>query len=168
MPFIRPLSLAIILFASAVVMPKTGAAQDMGMRFGIGFNALVSTVDGVGVGLRTRLSAPVNPDLSFALDLGGTGFIFRGRDEANYVVEPQVSVIVNLPARGDRLPYILAGAGAYLPTSDRAEAGPTIHLGYGFAQLLYETAIFYEINPALIVGRDRVHLAIPVRIGLIF
>jgi hypothetical protein len=168
MPFIRLLSLAILLFASAVITPGTAAAQDMGMRFGIGFNGLVSTVDGVGVGLRTRLSTPVNPDLSFALDLGGTGFIFRGRDEATYVIEPQLSVIVNLPVQGQRLPYLLAGAGAYLPTSDRTEAGPTLHLGYGFAHLLYETSIFYEINPALIVGRDRVHLAIPVRIGLIF
>jgi hypothetical protein len=160
-----PLLFVCLLFASPA---RDSAAQDMGIRFGVGFNTMLSTADGLGVGFRSRLSTPVNPDLSVALDLGATGFIFQGRDAATYVIDPQVSFIVSLPMQGDRLPYVIAGLGAYLPTESDAFSGPTLQGGFGYVHLLHETSIFYEVNPALIIGRDRVHLALPFRVGFIF
>ncbi len=145
-------------------------AQSGGPRFGLGFNTMLSTADALGFGFRGRASAPVNQDLSLAVDLGFTGFVLGGRRDATYVFDPQVSAIITLPPRGDRAPYIIAGMGAYVPLSneDKSVNGPTIHLGAGWVQLLRETTFFYEVNPAIIVGEDNIHLAIPFRIGVIF
>lgn len=143
-------------------------------RFGAAFNALVSLPDdGLGMGLRGRASIPLNADLSLALDLGASGFILRGSRDATYVVEPQLSLIINLPnarwTTDKRFMYMLAGAGAYVPTGDEdAKGGPTIHGGVGWVMPLNETSVFYEIDPALVIAPDRVGLAIPFRVGLIF
>lgn len=141
-------------------------------RFGLSFNTALSTEDGLGVGLRLRGSAPVNADLSFAVDLGMTGFVFGGRDEATYLVDPQVSAIVSVPrGRPDQLTYFLGGLGAYIPfeaNADNPEAAPTLHLGIGRVELLTDTSIFYEINPGLIIGEERVGLLLPIRAGIIF
>lgn len=168
---LRRLPFAIILLALVVCgQARRAAAQELHPRFGLGFNTLLSTADGFGLGFRGRASAPVNADLSLAVDLGFTGFILEGRREASYVFDPQVSTIINLPFRRDRLTYVLFGLGAYVPVGDEdgGQSGPTLHLGVGWVHALSESSLFYEIDPAIIIGEDRVDLAFPIRIGLIF
>ncbi|MFW5972680.1 MAG: hypothetical protein ACOCTG_01710, partial [Bacteroidota bacterium] len=87
----------------------------------------------------------------------------------SYVFDPQFSVIVNVPESADRLAYLLFGVGAYVPIgATNSRSGPTIHVGYGRIQVLQETSLFYEVNPALVIAEDRVDIAVPVRIGIIF
>ena len=166
------LVLATFLVADSMLSAAHQAtAQELRPRFGLGFNATLATTNGVlGLGLRGRISAPVNPDLSFAIDLGLTGFVLRGRDDATYVFDPQVSAIVTLNAQGNRSPYIIGGIGAYVPFGDSADndGGPTLHGGFGWVQTLQSTTLFYEINPALIIGKSAVDLVLPFRIGVLF
>ena len=167
---LRLLVLAALLLAGWMLLPvHQAAAQELRPRFGLGFNTTLATTEGVlGLGVRGRVSAPVNPDLSFAVDLGFTGFVLRGRDDATYVFDPQVSAIVTLDAQGNRSPYILGGIGAYVPFDDDDEGGPTLHGGFGWVQSLQSTTLFYEIDPALIIGQSSVNLILPFRIGVIF
>lgn len=150
----------------------TAPAQAQDPRFGIGFNALLSTADGLGLGFRGRASAPVNADLSLAVDLGFSGFVLEGRRNATYVFDPQVSAIITLPERRNQLPYLLFGLGAYVPIGEdddgRRRSGPTLHGGMGWVQMLRETSLYYEINPGLVIAEERVDLAIPFRVGIIF
>ncbi len=168
--FFRGLLLSLL---GALLLVSTADAQEKPPpRFGFGFNGMLSTVDGFGLGFRGRIAAPINTDLSAALDLGLTGFILGGRDDATYVFDPQVSMIITLPFRGNQAPYLMGGVGAYLAFEDsdndeNADGGPTIHLGIGRVQQLNATTIFYEINPALIVGETAVDLVLPFRIGVI-
>lgn len=148
------------------LFPPTATAQDLNPRYGIGFSVLASTTDGVGLGLRGRAAFPINSNLSLAGDLGVTGYIFEGRDEAEYAFDPQLSFIVTLPG-SDRAPYVLVGGGAYLTTSS-SEGGPFFHFGVGRAMLLGETSIFYEIDPAVVIEQKEVQFNIPVRFGIIF
>ena len=166
-----PFAFFMLLAASALPHSET-VAQSRNPRFGLGFNTLVSTAEGLGVGLRGRASAPVNTDLSLAVDFGFTGFVFEGRRDATYLFDPQVSAIITLPSDRRRVPYVLFGFGGYVPFGDNDEGsrenGPTLHGGMGWVVPLNETSLFYEINPAVVVGENRVHLALPFRIGLIF
>lgn len=166
----RPLLAAAALALLLGSLSPEASAQELQPRFGLGFNALLSTDDGFGLGFRGRASAPVNADLSLALDFGFTGFILGGRDDATYVFDPQVAAIVTLPYRRDRMPYLMGGVGAYIPLSSgsRSDGGPTLHLGIGWVQGLSETTIYYEINPALLIGETSTDLLLPVRIGVIF
>lgn len=170
----RVTSLALLTLATLLIAisPARGQDQELNPRFGLGFNTAISTEDGLGVGFRLRGSAPVNNDLSFAVDLGLTGFILGGRDEATYLVDPQVSAIVSVPTgQPDELTYFLGGLGAYVPfeaNADNPEAAPTLHFGIGRVELLTDTSIFYEINPGLIIGEESVGLIVPIRAGIIF
>ncbi|PSQ91541.1 MAG: hypothetical protein BRD52_07795 [Bacteroidetes bacterium SW_4_67_19] len=163
-----------VLFMLALLLALPGPAHaqdgDLTPRFGLGTQGLVSTEDGFGLGLRTRASAPLNADVSAAVDLGLTGFVFGGRDDAIYLFEPQVSLVVNLPSQGSRLPYLLAGVSGHFPLTraDRSESGPVIHLGIGRVQALTDSSLFYEVNPGLLIGEESVDLLLPIRIGLIF
>ncbi len=161
--------LPVLVLVLAAVFPSTARAQELTPRFGIGFNTLLSSEDGLGFGFRGRASAPVNADLSFAIDVGAVGFILEGRDDATYIFDPQISAIVTLPGVSSA-PYLLGGIGGYIPLSDKAntDSGPTLHLGIGWVRPLNETTLFYEVNPALIIGEKDVQVAIPFRIGLIF
>ncbi len=168
-----PLLVLVTFLVAGSMLSATpeAAAQELRPRFGLGANATLATTDGVlGLGLRGRISAPVNPDLSFAIDLGFTGFVLRGRDDATYVFDPQVSAIVTLDARGNRSPYIIGGIGAYVPFEEGADddGGPTLHGGFGWVQTLQSTTLFYEVDPALIIGKSSVDLVLPFRIGIIF
>lgn len=165
----RFVSLLFILLATwSIAHP--GAAQNLNPRLGIGFNGMLAIPGGLGVGLIGRASAPVNSDLSFAVDAGFTGFVLGGREDASYVFNPQISAIVTLPVEQIRASYLLGGFGAYVPlsTDNGPSGGPTIHFGAGRVRLLRETTLFYEVDPALIIGENSVHLVIPARIGLIF
>jgi hypothetical protein len=166
--------LAFFLLLSGGVSPiawHDAAAQVASPRFGIGFNAMLSSADGLGVGFRGRASAPVNQDLSIAIDLGFTGFVLSGRRNAEYIFDPQLSAIINLPSTPDRLGYILFGLGGYIPMGSDTEDqqnGPTVHGGIGWVHALQETSLYYEVNPALVIGERDVDIVIPVRIGVIF
>jgi hypothetical protein len=159
----------IVMMLFALAVPQTVDAQAVNPRLGVGLNAMASTADGFGLGLRGRASAPINADVSFALDLGFTGFILGGRRDASYVFDPQASFIVSIPDASDRLSYLLFGAGAYVPMGDtNSRSGPTIHAGYGRVHILQETSLFWEINPAIMIGETRVDLVVPLRVGVIF
>jgi hypothetical protein len=41
-------------------------------------------------------------------------------------------------------------------------------MGIGWVRPLNETTLFYEINPALIIGESKSTVALPFRIGIIF
>ncbi len=151
-----------------MALPYVANGQVAEPRFGVGFNAMVSTADGLGVGVRGRASYPVNVDVSAAADLGLTGFVLSGRRNADYILDPQLSAIVMLPISSIRANYVLFGAGAYVPVGGDAGGGPTLHLGFGRVRALEESSFFYEVNPALLIGRDDVDLVIPVRLGIIF
>lgn len=158
----------LVLFAT--LSPQRAPAQDLTPRFGLGVHTMLSSADGFGLGVRGRASVPVNADISAAADVGFTGFILGGRRDAAYIFDPQLSAIVSLPTSPDRLTYVMFGLGAYAPVGDDDDgvSGPTIHLGIGWVRALRESSFFYEIDPALIVGEDRVDVAVPLRIGVIF
>lgn len=162
-------ALALGLFLTTLPEAKS---QDTDPRFGVSLNTMISTQDGFGPGFRFRGSAPVNQELSFAIDLGLTGFILGGRDDAVYVTDPQVSAIVSIPDTGPSLTYFLGGVGAYVPfgpgLDDDRQTDPTINLGLGQVRPLTDTSIFYEVNLTLIIGEDNVGLGIPIRGGVIF
>lgn len=163
--------LPLLLLTLPLAAPRAATAQEpeLRIRYGLGLNGLIDTDDGFGLGLRTRLSTPINSDLSAALDLGLTGFVFQGRDEASYVFDPQASLIVTLAPSNGKALYILTGLGLYVPLSDDdRNTDPTIHLGLGQVQRLNDTTIYYEIDPALLIREQNVRLVIPLRLGLIF
>jgi len=161
--------IVVLFLLLATGSSRSASAQLENSRFGLGFNTLLSADNGLGMGFRGRVSTPINADLSFALDAGITGFILGGRDDATWVIDPQVSLIVTLPGV-ERAPYILLGMGAMLDPSDSGDTltGPTLHGGIGWVKPLRESVLFYELDPALVIGRDKVSAAIPFRIGVIF
>jgi hypothetical protein len=135
---------------------------------GFGFSPTLSSTDGLGLGFHLRASKPVNDDLSFTLGTGFSAFVLEGRDNASYVLTPQASVIVTLPGSSSKAPYFLTGIGGMVPLSDDTDGGPTFHFGLGWVQQLSDTVLFYELDPALVIGASKVTVAIPFRIGVIF
>lgn len=174
---LRRLTAALALAAMLLLLapPKAQAqAPDLDPRFGGGFEALLFlgnprvVRDGLGIGLRGRVSFPLNADFSLATDVGFIGFILAGREDALWVFHPQVSGILNVPVLGPGR-YLLGGLGWYAPLGRvDAEGGPALHGGMGWVVPLHETSLFIEINPSLVIGRDRAALAIPLRAGVIF
>ncbi len=149
-----------------------GGLQGINTRFGIGLNTVLSVNNGFGVGFRGRVSSPVNPDFSLAIGMGFTGFVLQGRDQAVFVFDPQLSGIINLPESNnlDAQVYLLAGIGAFVPLTESSsdDSGPSIHFGFGRVQLLSVSSFFYEINPAVVIGAERVEFILPFRVGIIF
>jgi hypothetical protein len=145
-------------------------AQDLQPRYGVSFQMLGSTADdNIGPGLRFRVSAPLNRDLSVAFGTSLTGFIFGGRDDADFSIDPQASLIVTVPSETEETTYFFGGAGAYVPLGSSAtQSGPTFHLGAGKVWLLQESSLFVEVNPALLIAADQTELLFPVRVGVIF
>lgn len=167
MRLLRP---ALALAAALVLASAPVHAQTQPPRFGFAFQSLLSYPDGLGIGFHGRAAAPINADLSVAFDLGAAGFVLQGRREATYVITPQLTAILNLPAYRDNATYIGAGFGYYAPINrdDDSAGGPTFHVAYGWILGLRETSLFVEVDPALVVAEDGVGLAIPVRVGAIF
>ncbi len=161
-------SVAFAILLATLVLSQPALAQNRGPLVGLGFNTVLNSDDGLGFGFRTRISAPVRADLSFAVDLGAAAFVLEGRDDASYVFDPQASAIITFPGTS-RATYILAGVGGYIPFSDggRSEGGPTLHFGIGWAKPLSETLLYYELDPALIIKKSSVAIAFPFRIGVI-
>jgi hypothetical protein len=144
-------------------------AQNDDSRFGVGVHVLSSTASGnVGPGINFRTSTPLNSDVSVALGSGFTGFIFQGRDDAAFALDPQVSAIVSFSTANAQSTYVLGGVGAYVPFGDvDTESGPTFNLGIGRAWLLQESSLFVEFNPGLLVGEESTTLVLPIRVGVI-
>jgi hypothetical protein len=165
----RPLPLVVAVVLVAFCTLPAGAQQLM-PRFGLSFQSLLSFQDGLGIGFHGRAAAPVNADLSVAVDLGAAGFVLEGRRNATYVVTPQLTAILNLPAYRNNATYVGAGFGYYAPVNrdDNTSGGPTFHVAYGWIMGLRETSLFIEIDPALVVAEDGVGLSIPIRVGAIF
>lgn len=167
-----PLLLSLLLACWMSQPHQSALAQELDTRFGLAPNLHLSSSDGMGIGLRGRVSAPLTTEFSAAFDLGLSGFIFGGRDQATYVFDPQISGIVTMPGDDERAMYVMAGFGAYVPfgrgVDDDPLRGPLIQMGVGWVHALAETSLFYEVNPGLIIGEDRVGLSLPIRGGIIF
>lgn len=167
----RPALYVCCALLGALILPTRTEAQGLNPRFGFGFHTTLTTGESlVGIGLRGRGSAPVNENLSFAIDVGVTGFVLKGRDDAKYLFEPQVSAIVTVDPGNSRSPYILGGLGGHIPFGRerlREDGGPTVHLGVGWVRSLSSVSLFFELNPALIIARTSVGLALPVRFGIV-
>ena len=167
----RSLRFALAAAALLLAAPAPVAqAQQLTPRFGVAFQSILSLQDGLAIGFHGRAAAPINADLSIAFDLGAAGFVLEGRRNATYVVTPQITAILNLPAYRDNATYIGAGFGYYAPINrdDNTNGGPTFHVAYGWILGLRETSLFIEVDPALVVAQEGVSLALPVRIGAIF
>lgn len=162
--------LALVLFLAFALSLASPIQAQQQPRFGLGIQALGSTADNsVGPGLRFRVSAPINQEVSLGVGTGLTGYIFQGRDDAAYAFDPQASVIVTLPGMGRESLYFLGGGGAYVPFGNTtAESGPTFHFGVGKAWLLNESSLYFEFDPALLVGEESTKVLIPFRLGVIF
>jgi len=167
-PALRALVTTFLLTISLSLVSTCTNAQDRRFIFGLGIGTVASTDDGLGVGFRGRISTPVNADLSFAADLGVSAFFTGGREDASYVFDPQFSAIVTLPGEGTAV-YFLAGIGAYLSSGgiDGEYNGPTLHFGIGGARPLNDAILFYELDPALVIKKNSIALAFPLRVGII-
>lgn len=167
----RPLLLLLLALAAAA----PSRAQEVGSvppRFGVGLDVSTAVLsqnlipDGAALGLRARAALPVNADISVAASLGVASHLFDGRDDSAIVLNPQTSVIVTLPGEGTAR-YVLGGVGGFIPL-DEGGGGPALHVGYGVAIPLYETALFLEVNPSLIIGENETTPVLAVRGGVIF
>lgn len=163
--------LSCLLLAAGLLLSLAGSvqAQENESRFGLGLQVLTSTASGdVGPGFQFRASTPLNPDVSLAVGSGLTGFIFRGRDDSAFALDPQVSAIVSFSTEANQTSYVLGGIGAYVPFGDtNTDSGPTFNLGLGRAWLLQESSLFVEFNPGFLVGEESTTLVLPIRIGVI-
>ena len=166
---VRTLALAFLL---GLALPA--AAQSYGTspaRIGAGIDLVAIPLEqesldaGLGLGLRGRMALPINSDLSAAASAGVHANLLGS---ARLTVTPQVSLIVTLP-RGDSgtVRYVLGGFGGYVPLSGGG-GGPTVHGGMGIALPLSETSLYFEVNPAVVVGSSRTTVVVPVRAGVIF
>jgi len=167
---LRRLLLAAVVTIPALLVADWSAAQSR-TSIGLGFNTVLSTKQGLGVGFRFRGARALNEDLSIAAGVGLTGFVLGGQDDASYLIDPQLSLIVTLGGdQPGRATYALGGFGIHYPTgSENEEArGPMLHAGMGWVRGLYSTRLFYELDPALIIGERKVQVAFPFRIGVIF
>ena len=166
------LTLLVLLWAARPGGVARAQSDNLTPRLGAGVQLLGSTEDGVAPGMRMRVSAPLNADVSLAGGLGLSGFVLSGSENAMYLLEPQLSLVVNLPSvsSGDYLPYLLTGVGGHFPLADesRSESGLVLHVGYGRVQSLMDTSVFYEVNPGFLIADDHVEVLLPIRIGLIF
>lgn len=168
--------LAFLLVLVPFLLPASAHAQRAALdpRYGAGFDGVLSAFsgdvlpDGLGIGVRGRVSFPINADFSLAAGAGIAGFVFSGRDDATYVFNPQLSGILTLP-RMRWAQYLLGGFGGYFPMgASEADGGPAIHFGVGWARPLQETSLYVEFNPAIIIGSERSALVLPARVGVIF
>lgn len=174
MPIRRLLFLAALLLPFAATPPASAQAAEFQPRFGGGFDGVLTlgggdvVQNGIGLGVRGRTSFPVNADFSLAVDAGFAGFILGGRTDASYLFNPQVSGILTFPGIA-QAQYLIGGMGWYAPIgSPGATGGPALHGGLGWVRPLNETSLYFELNPALIIGENRSALVIPARVGVIF
>jgi len=160
---------AFVIMLGVLVGSRPAEAQTS-PRVGVGFQMMASTIEeNVGPGVRFRVSAPINRDLSIAVGTAFTGYVLEGQDEANYAIDPTLSLIVTMPIDGRRGTYFLGGVGAYVPLGSFSnEAAPFFHFGFGRVWLLRDTSVFLEFSPALVISEDAADALFPLRVGVIF
>ncbi|MFB6273088.1 MAG: hypothetical protein ABEL51_09375 [Salinibacter sp.] len=165
----RHLSRLLLVLGLVLSIAGPAEAQKNSSRFGLSFHALGSTASGnVGPGFHVRVSTALNSDVSLAMGSGLTGFIFRGRDDAAFALDPKVSAIVSFSRTDSQTSYVLGGMGAYVPFGNTdTESGPTFNVGIGRAWLLEQSSFFFEFSPGFLVGEKTTTLVLPVRIGVI-
>ena len=150
---------------------SAAASAQVSPRYGVGFDVIAALPgqdllpDGVAIGLRGRVAVPVNADLSVAGSLGLAANVFEGREDTDYILNPQASLIVTLPGRSSAR-YVLGGFGGFLPFE--GAGGPSLHAGAGWAIPLNETSIYFELNPSLVVGSEETGVVVSARTGVIF
>ena len=155
---------------TALLLAAPAFSQAAPARIGAGIDAVIvplraGDVDpGVGLGLRGRIALPLNSDLSGAASLGVSANL---AGSAVLTATPQVSLIVSLPGSGRSVRYLLGGFGGYIPLSGGG-GGTTLHAGFGWAVPLSETSLYFEIDPAIVVGSSETTVVVPVRVGVIF
>lgn len=158
---------ALLVLLAALVAALPAVAQTSPARIGAGIDAVIVPVragdvdPGVGLGVRGRVALPINADLSAAASAGLSANL---AGNAELTATPQVSLIVTL---ADRRKYLLGGFGGFVPLSGGG-GGATIHAGIGTAVPLSETSLYFELNPALVVGSSETTVVIPARVGVIF
>ena len=160
-------ALALLLIVSASAAAQRAAPP----RYGVGFDVATAfygdvVPDGPSLGVRGRVALPVNADVSVAASLGVAAHLFGGTSDADYVLNPQTSLIVTLPSQGSAR-YVLAGFGGFLPITGGG-GGPSIHAGAGLAIPLNEASFFVEADPSVVFGEDSVVPVLSVRAGVIF
>lgn len=148
-------------------------AQDLNPRFGLGVGLVANPTDDglsdddVGLAFRGRVSKPLNSDVSLAGTIGFYAFAFNGTETADYILNPEASLIVTLNG-ATRFPYLLVGAGGLFPTDGDEGARFALHAGYGLAWPLTSVSAFAEVTPTMAFHRSGTTFVIPFAIGVIF
>lgn len=160
--------LAALVALALLAVPAS--AQNAPPRIGAGIDVVAVPLragergPGLELGLRGRVALPINSDLSAAASVGLSTPL---GGQTVLTATPQLSFIVTLPRSGRSVRYLLGGVGGYIPFKGGG-SGPTIHAGIGWAQPLSETSLYFEIDPALVVGSDEITVIVPARVGVIF
>lgn len=168
---------AAVCLVALTVSSSPAWAQNLGTvppRIGVGFDVLGLPPgqdlfpEGIAIGLRGRVALPLNADLSLAGSVGVASTLFAGgTSEADWLLSPQVSLIVTTPQRGNSARYFLGGFGGLMPLNGDP-GGFALHGGVGWAIPLRETSVYVEVDPALIIGEVETTFAVPLRAGVIF
>ncbi|MEM6335682.1 MAG: hypothetical protein AAF752_03895 [Bacteroidota bacterium] len=169
----RPAILLPVLLSLFVALAcaETSTAQSRPVRVGVGLDGVVNVFDEqvsdktLALGIRGRFSWGYNEQLSFVLGAGLAGFFLDGTNNADYLLNPQASVVIKL-AESDRNPYIITGLGAYYATEDWQQ-NFALHFGYGWVYPMSNSAAYFEIDPALIIRAEDTSVIVPVRVGII-
>lgn len=167
-------------FALFVVLALSSSpvwGQNLGSvapRIGVGFDLVGLPPgqdlfpEGVAIGVRGRVALPLNADLSVAGSVGAASTLLAGgTSDAEWLLSPQISLIVTTPLRGNSSRYFLGGFGGLMPLNGDP-GGFALHGGVGWAFPLRETSIYAELNPALVIGEEETTFAVPLRAGVIF
>lgn len=164
------LCVALVLVAGAA--PRS-TAQDNNTKFGLGVGLVANPTDDdlasddVGLAVCGRISKPMNTDVSLAGSVGFYAFAFNGTDTADYVLNPELSLVVTLNGQS-RFPYLLVGAGGLFPTSGDKNARFAAHAGYGLAWPLTSVSVFFEVTPTIAFQESSTTFVVPVVVGMIF
>ena len=162
-----------ILLVAGALFPAAATSQSL-WRLGFGLQTTFSTEDGLGLGLRSRVSYPMNRDFSIGLGLGVHGFSSNGANRSVIMADPSVNLILRLGATADRATYVVAGAGGYLlagatgQRTSKATIGPQAAIGLGAVKQLVDSRLFVEITPQFLLEPQQMTVVAPLRIGLIF
>jgi len=149
------------------------SAQDNNTKFGLGVGFVANPTDDdlasddVGMAVRGRISKPMNSDVSLAGSVGFYAFAFNGTTTADYILNPELSLVVTLNGQ-TRFPYLLVGAGGLFPTDGDKRARFEAHAGYGLAWPLTSVSVFLEVNPTLAFEESSTTFVVPLVMGMIF
>ena len=166
----------ILLTALLMLLAGPSLGQEREVRVGAGVDLLMAppgndaTDEGFGIGVRSRLAIPLTYEVSLGLGAGVSGSVHQGRSRATYAFNTQASLIVTFPQEEDTTwwPYVLAGAGVYVPLRGNATGGPALHGGIGWSRLLEEASVYVEFDPTLVIGRSSSSGIFALRGGVIF